>query len=111
MMWPTPGVGLRAQGWQNACAARSAQARLSAGSFPECQGSPLPGLLVFRVWMTGARRRGHHYGTIPVDLEKMMWSTCCWTGGRDTLVAWLMQNPGIEIIARDRASSLSGWAF
>ena len=49
--------------------------------------------------------RGHHYGTIMVDLVKRCPIEL--VDGRDTtsVIPWLEQHPAIEVIARDRASA------
>jgi hypothetical protein len=49
--------------------------------------------------------RGHHYGTIMVDLQKRC--PIERVEGRDTtsVIAWLEKHPAIEVIARDRAGA------
>ncbi|BCI69079.1 transposase [Asaia sp. VD9] len=51
-----------------------------------------------------AWRRGHHYGTIVVDLEKNDVIDLLPDRDADTLARWLQVHPGIEIIARDDAA-------
>ena len=52
-----------------------------------------------------ALARGHRYGTIVVDLDRHC--PIKLLAGRDapTVVSWLKEQPGIEFIARDRASA------
>ena len=52
-----------------------------------------------------AWRRGHHYGTIVVDLEKNDVIDLLPDRRAETLTQWLQAHPGIEIIARDRAGA------
>ena len=54
-----------------------------------------------------AIRRGHHYGTIIVDLERH--EPIEVFAGREatTVTAWLREHPSIRIVARDRAGAYS----
>lgn len=52
-----------------------------------------------------AFRRGHHYGTIIVDLERHQPVDLLPDRQPGTLVVWLRRHPSIEIISRDRASA------
>lgn len=52
-----------------------------------------------------AWRRGRHYGTILVDLERNRVVDLLADRQGDTLAAWLRDHPGIEIVARDRAGA------
>jgi transposase len=49
-------------------------------------------------------RRGIHYGTVIVDLERSAVVDVLPDRNADTLKTWLQQHPQLEIISRDRSS-------
>jgi transposase len=52
-----------------------------------------------------AFRKGHHYGTILVDLERNQPIALLADRTAETLEAWLKAHPGVEILSRDRSKT------
>jgi transposase len=52
-----------------------------------------------------AFKKGHHYGTILVDLERRRTIDLLPDRSAESLAKWLRAHPGVEVIARDRSGS------
>jgi transposase len=69
------------------------------------QRTPLPTYFPPRVVGTDdwSRRRGHHFGSIVVDLERQQPLALLPDRQPATVIAWLQRHPTIEVVSRDRA--------
>ncbi len=61
---------------------------------------PPPRVLGVDEW---ARRRGHTYGTILVDLERRVPVDVLPERSVESFATWLVEHPGVEVVARDRS--------
>ncbi len=52
-----------------------------------------------------ALRKGHHYATVVVDLERQQIIDCLPDRTADTVTEWLKAHPSITVVSRDRADA------
>ena len=51
-----------------------------------------------------AWKKGHHYGTIPCDVEQRRVTDLLLNRSTETVAAWLRQHPSMQVVSRDRAT-------
>lgn len=65
-------------------------------------GGPAPAIIGIDDW---AWRKGHHYGTIIVDLQRGCPIDVLADRAAETVATWLQAHPDVTIVARDRAEA------